>query len=181
MEDNIRLFLTGFSAFILAGSSGAQSPDNSDPKPHWLFVDEIIVDQPPDYRSDLFFADRASIKQQDGHFTVSISHIVLTEAAGTQSLKNQVTDTRAQLVIDCRERVFKVANATQYDGEEQLIDPVSPAAEKYRSKPMQFNAGSVKIVSMVCDGDDEFAEQKFPSQMQPLTALLAYLNADWSK
>lgn len=181
MTAKLRILATGIGAFVLLGFSEPQPPQPSASIPNWLLVDEIVVDEPPEFRSDLFFADQASITQGDTDFTISISHIILTEAVGTSSQKDQIVDMRSQMTIDCRKRVYRVTETSQYNGEEELVTAVTSDENESQWQRPESDAGLAKVIKLVCEANTGSGAGNLPSHLQPLTALLAYLNADWSK
>ncbi len=158
----------------------AMAKDNSNP-PDWYVVDEIIVDEAPDYRSDAFFADKSSIEIVDGFVSVSISQIVTAESnEGTDDIA-KIRDIRSKILVDCIRHIYAVMELSEFDGNEVLIRSESQSVETAKWILPYANSGYVSVFRFVCEPGTSFGSQPFPGHIQPLESFKAYLSADWSK
>lgn len=145
--------------------------------PNWYLVDEIIEDKAPDYRSDIFFADKASIRQENGFTSVAISQIIMAEDQETS--KSKIRDLRSRIMIDCNEHVYAAMEVSEFDQDNKLVTSKTMPKETAEWILPFANSGYVSIFRFACELDIEFGSQKFPGHIQPLTSIMAYLNADW--
>ncbi|MEP2102986.1 MAG: surface-adhesin E family protein [Parasphingorhabdus sp.] len=162
------------ASLLVAGPSCAKTKAAA---PDWYLVDEIIEDKAPDYRSDIFFADKASIKQEDGYTAVSISQIIMTQDEETSESK--VRDLRSRILIDCNEHVYAATEVAEYSKDNKLVTSQSMSLESTEWILPFANSGYVNVFRFACEPDITFGTQKFPGHIQPLTSVMAYLNADW--
>ncbi len=147
----------------------------------WYLVDEIIVDEPPDYRSDIFFADKASIERIDGLVSVSISQIVMAESNKGDDDISKIRDIRSKILVDCNRHIYAAMELSEFDGNERLVRTETWPKDSAKWVLPYANSGYVSIFRFACEPDKQFGSQKFPGHIQPLTSLKAYLTADWSK
>lgn len=146
---------------------------------NWYLVDEIIEDEAPDYRSDIFFADKASIKKVNGFTSVSISQIIM--ATDKEASENDIKDLRSHIIIDCNQHIYAVMEVAEFNKDNELMTLRTMSLETAEWILPFANSGYVSIFRFACEPDKEFGTQKFPSHIQPLAAITDYLNADWSK
>ncbi len=159
-----------FSALLAAGPSYAETKAA---ETAWYLVDEIIEDEAPDYRSDIFFADKASIKQEDGYTSVSISHIIMA--------RSEIKDMRSRILIDCNQHIYAAMEVAEYDQDNKLVTSKAIDLETVEWILPYANSGYVSVFRFACEPNIKFGSQKFRGDIQPLTSVMAYLNADWSK
>lgn len=145
--------------------------------PDWYLVDEIIEDKAPDYRSDIFFADKASLKQENGFTSVSISQITMT--TNQETSKNKIKDLRSDIMIDCNEHVYAAMEVSEFDQDNNLVTSKTKPSQTAEWILPFANSGYVSVFRFACEPDVEFGSQKFPRHIQPLASVMAYLNADW--
>lgn len=177
--------LAGALPNSLTGASPAAQPSyaetKSDNAPDWYLVDEIIEDVPPDYRSDIFFADKASIERTDGLVSIAISHIVMAESNEGDDEIAKIRDFRSTIWINCNRHIYAATELAEFDGNEKLIRSEAQSKETAKWILPYANSGYVSVFRFACEPDKEFGSQDFPGHIQPLISLKAYLNADWSK
>ncbi|SIN89094.1 hypothetical protein SAMN02745824_2187 [Parasphingorhabdus marina DSM 22363] len=170
------------AALIAPPAHGAAS---SDPVPSaeradWYLVDEIIEDESPDYRSEIYFADKASVERDKKAVTLAVSRIVMT-GREDRSLRENIRDLRSDMIIDCSTGSYRMRNRSTYDGAEQPAAPYEQDSPQERVVPSTSETGYGAIVRFACDADATIGQRQSHPHMQPLTWLIAYINADWSK
>ena len=158
---------------------------SSDPSPSvgradWYLVDEIIQDEPPDYLNEIFFADKASVERDKQAVTLAVSRIVMT-GREDRSLRENIRDMRSDMVIDCSTRTYDLRNLSTYDGAEQLTAQNEQDKRQESTVQSTSKIGYGAIVQFACDSDAKTGQRQSYPHMQPLTWLIAYINADWSK
>ncbi|WP_108810363.1 hypothetical protein [Sphingorhabdus sp. Alg231-15] len=166
--------------FALSFTQAAKAKDKTN-SPDWYLVDEVIVDEAPDYRSDIFFADKTSIERIDDLVSVSISQIVLAESNKGADDISKIRDIRSIILVDCNRHIYGVTELSEFDGNETLIRSETQSRESTKWILPYANSGYVSVFRFVCEPDKQFGSQEFPGHIQPLTSLKAYLSADWSK
>ncbi|GAA0470136.1 hypothetical protein GCM10009096_08800 [Parasphingorhabdus litoris] len=149
--------------------------------PDWYLVDEVIVDEAPDYRSDIFFADKSSVRNIDGLTSISVSQIVMAETNAGDNEISRIRDIRSTILIDCHKHMYAAMELTEFDGNEKLIRSETQSRAFAKWILPYADSGYVSVFRFACEPDQEFGSQEFPGHIQPLTAFKAYLNADWSK
>ncbi len=161
------------------GSAESDSPDSAKTA-DWYFVDEIIRDEPPEYRSEIYFADKASVARNGAEASVSISRIVMT-GWPNRTLQENIRDQRANMLIDCKARAYSLQNRSIYDGGEQPVALQEPDDQQENLLPSTSDRGFGAIARFACEAEPRIGKRQSPSHMQPLTWLIAYMSADWSK
>lgn len=156
--------------------SGPSSQSRSD----WYLVDEIIEDTPPDYRSDIYFADKASIVTENRQSSVAISHLILTqEPEESRKSDTRIRDVRSRLVINCDEGTYSILRSAEYDRENRIVSPKKAKSDLAEWLLPAEGSGHASIVQFVCTPELKPGEQKFKDDILPLFWLIAWLNADW--
>lgn len=145
--------------------------------PDWYLVDEIIEDKAPDYRSDVFFADKASIKQENGYTFISISQIIMSQ--GDEPSDSKIRDLRSRIMIDCNEHVYSAMEVSEFSEDNKLVTSNRMPPDTAPWILPYANSGYVSVFRFACETGNEFGSQKFPGHIQPLVSIMAYLNADW--
>lgn len=146
----------------------------------WYLVEEVIEDRLPDYRSDIYFADKASIVKSDKQSSIAISHLVLTQVSDeSDSPGTRIRDTRSRLAINCDERTYSTLESAEFDQDNNQL-----SQQKTESKLAEWvlpidGSGFASIVEFACAPERNLGEQKFKGDILPLIGLMAWLNADW--
>ncbi len=169
-----------FSALVLCATLLVTEPSHAEEKavtPNWYLVDEIIEDKAPDYRSDIFFADKASIEREKGYTSISISQIIMSQ--GGEPSHSIIRDLRSRIIIDCNEHMYAATEVSEFDQDNKLISSKIMPLETVEWNLPFANSGYVSVFRFACEPDIEFGSQKFPADIQPLASIMAYLKADW--
>lgn len=175
--------LTIATAALLAIPANSSAKSESLPpaeRANWYLVDEIIRDEPEDFRSEIYFANKASIARGEEEVTIAISRIAMTEGQN-RSWEENIRDMRSNMWIDCQTRNYRLLDQSTYDGTERLIVSKNSEELQKNPEPSVTDDGFGAIVRFVCEAGDKIGEQQSPADVQPLTWLRAYLQADWSK
>lgn len=173
----LRLTLTALALCAILLAPETSHAEEEAATPNWYLVDEIIEDEAPDYRSDIFFADKASIKQENGYTSVSISQIIISQ--GNEPSDSNIRDLRSRIMIDCNEHIYATIEVSEFDLSDQLIISKTTPLETAEWELPFANSGYVNVFRFACEPDIEFGSQKFPANIQPLASVMAYLKADW--
>lgn len=145
--------------------------------PDWYLVDEIIEDRAPDYRSDIFFADKTSVMQENGYTYVSISQIIMSQ--GDEPSDTKIKDLRSRIMINCNEHIYSAMEVSEYNEDNKLVTSKEIPPDTAEWILPYANSGYVSVFRFACETENEFGSQKFPGHIQPLVSIMAYLNADW--
>ncbi|MEM8919032.1 MAG: hypothetical protein AAGE37_09250 [Pseudomonadota bacterium] len=162
---------------INAAESGLAVPAKT---PEWFLVDEIIRDDAPEYRSEIYFANKASVVKSSETVTVAIS-MIATTGWPDRTLAENIRDLRSNMVIDCSTRAYQLHEQLVYDGDERPIASLAPGDLQKDFLPSAPDRGFGAIVGFACEADSEIGRRQSPAHMQPLTWFIAYISADWSK
>lgn len=169
-----------FTALALSAMLLATETSHAEEKaatPNWYLVDDIIEDEAPDYRTDIFFADKASIKREDGYISISISQIIMSQGEGPSD--RIIRDLRSRIMIDCNEHMYAATEVSKFDQDNKMISSKIMPLETAEWELPFANSGYVSVFRFACEPDIEFGSQEFPADIQPLTSIMAYLKADW--
>lgn len=173
----LKVSLTSLAMCTMLLAPEASRAEEKPAVPNWYLVDEIIEDKAPDYRSDVFFADKASIKQENGYTSISISQIITSQGDGPSDSK--IKDLRSRIMIDCNKHMYATMEVSEFDRDNKLITSKTVSLETVEWELPFANSGYVSIFRFACEPDIEFGSQKFPADIQPLASVIAYLKADW--
>lgn len=168
------------SIIILLFGVSPSSAETKTATPDWYLVDEIIEDKAPDYRSDVFFADKASIKPEHGYTSVSISQIIMSQVDNEGASESAIKDIRSRILIDCNQHMYAATEIAEYDRNDKVINSKTQTMENAKWILPFADSGYVSVFRFACEPDVKFGSQKFPSHIQPLLSVMAYVNADWS-
>lgn len=180
MTNMIRGLTTSLALMVSLLASVPIYAETAIAEPDWYLVDEIIEDEAPDYRSDIFFADKVSIKPESGYTSVSISHIVMAQVEDDGAQKSEIKDLRSRILIDCNQHTYAVMSVAEYNSDNEQITSQTMSLETAEWILPFANSGYVSVFRFACEPDQKFVIQRFPGHIQPLAWVLAYLNADWS-
>lgn len=161
-------------------STAKSEPLHSAAQADWYFVDEIITDAPPDYRSEIYFANKASIARDGERVSLAISRIILTDWEN-RSQEENIRDMRSIMMIDCRTLSYSLLDRLVFDGAARPVDSGEPGEPKKDPGRPGNGRGFNALVQFACTTDGKVGERQSPADMQPLTWLITYMNADWSK
>ncbi|MEO9469508.1 surface-adhesin E family protein [Parasphingorhabdus sp.] len=146
----------------------------------WYLVAETIEDTHPDYRSDIYFADKTSIMKNGNQSSVAISHLILSQEPeeGDKS-ETRIRDIRSNLAINCDEQTYSIVESAEYDQDNMLVSQTKtePALREWHLPG--DGSGHANIVQFACDSELKLGEQKFKEDILPLVWLMAFLSADW--
>ncbi len=162
-------------------AAASESTEDQKNIPDWYLVDEVIVDEPPDYRSDIFFADKSSIERIGGLVAVSISQIVTAQSNEGDDDIAKIRDIRSRILVNCNRHIYAATELSEFDGNEKLIRSETQSRESAKWILPYADSGYVNIFRFACEPDKKFGSQEFPGHVQPLASFKAYLSADWSK
>ena len=177
MATVVRASLTSLALCAILLAPETSHAEEKTVTPNWYLVDEIIEDKAPDYRSDIFFADKASIKQDNGYTSISISQIIMSQ--GDEPSDSVIRDLRSRIMIDCNEHIYATMEVSEFDQDNKLITSKTMPLETVEWELPFANSGYVSVFRFACEPDIEFGSQKFPAEIQPLASVMAYLKADW--
>ncbi len=146
----------------------------------WYLINERIADDEDNLFNELFFADKNSLTGNMEELSLSISNLNFGEEKIDRKFQLQIIDSRMQVSINCEEQMYRIDNLEQYDqANRKIADPVVQIQnDQWQKTDMpSFQA----LVKFSCNPDDGNYEQPFDPELQPLTGLIDYLNADWGK
>lgn len=174
---NLVTSMSLISAMLIAGPVYGETKATG---PDWYLVDEIIEDEAPDYRSDVFFADKASLKKENGYISISISQIIMSQVEVEGVPQSRIRDMRSRIAVDCNRHVYAALDVSEYNKDNKLVTSKTSSIETAEWILPFANSGYINIFRFACEPDTMFGTQEFPGDKQPLASILAYLNADWS-
>ncbi|MEO0441464.1 MAG: surface-adhesin E family protein [Pseudomonadota bacterium] len=175
------LIMVTATLFAISSPGSAESDSLASAKTaDWYLVDEVITDKPPEYQSEIYFADKASVARNGAEAIVAISRIVMT-GWPNRTLQENIRDQRANMVIDCGTKTYRLQDRFVYDGSEQPVALLEPDDQQESLLPSATDRGFGAIARFGCEADSKIGKRQSPADMQPLTWLIAYMSADWSK
>lgn len=167
-----------YAASVLAGfacvSAAAQSQDSD-----WYLVDERITGPTDDLVSNLLFADWNSLRTSKMR-SINVSDISMREVKVDRKFEMNIVDSRMNMMIDCDRGKFNISSIVQYDQNSNII--TMQQKDYILGQWTAPNShGLAELITFTCEPESKKYEQPFGANIQPLTGLIHYLNADWSK
>lgn len=150
---------------------------------NWYLVNEATYNGNKNFKYQSLFANRASMIGGDKNnklVSLNISDIEMYEDKIEGKLILKIIDSRMNISINCDENIYKINSLEQYDQDYNIIEnpQISTAMDQWIEPT---NQAYTAIITFACVLDEKKYEQPFGGNIQPLTGLISYLNADWSK
>lgn len=147
---------------------------------NWYLVDEATYNGNKNFKYQTLFANRASMTGDNTAINLNISDIEMSENKVEGKLILQIIDNRMNITVNCDENAYRINSLEQYNQDYQRIE------EPEFSSPLNqwiepSNQAYTAIITFACVLDGKKYQQPFGGNIQPLTGLISYLNADWSK